>query len=372
MSRKFIVAPIPPFGLFASVHSTLLVLGLGHWSFDNALTHLLMLGSAYVTPRFAESGNGKSASLTVLARCWHIETVKPISPLALCCSALAAASTLVHAAETDAATQLKVAVVQMRSTRGRADNVARITQSIRESASKGARVVVFPECALTGYFEEAVTNVTSAQLAEAEQQISEVCREAGIYAIVGSAWRESDKLFNSALIVAPTGKVLERYHKVHLAERWPQAGDHLSVFKVDGVPCSVIICHDERYPELVRLPVLAGAKMIFYVSHESGLREEQKINPYRAQIQARAVENTVFVVQANAPANKDASGSHGQSRIIAPDGNILREASIFGEDVLIETLDLRKATRNNARGSLERGPLRDWWKEGVKRVRIIE
>jgi len=91
------------------------------------------------------------------------------------------------------------------------------------------------------------------------------------------------------------------------------------------------------------LPVLAGARVIFYVSHESGLREEQKINPYRAQIQARAVENTVFVVHANAPANPDLSGSHGQSRVMAPDGNILHEASIFQEDVLMATLHLRGA-----------------------------
>ena len=122
----------------------------------------------------------------------------------------------------------------------------------------------------------------------------------------------------------------------------------------------------------MRLPVLAGAKVVFYISHESGLRNEDKINPYRAQIQARAVENTVFVVQANAPANDDLGGSHGHSRIIAPDGNILREASIFREDVLTETLDLRKATRGNALKSLDRGPLGDWWKDGVRRVRVIE
>ena len=136
--------------------------------------------------------------------------------------------------------------------------------------------------------------------------------------------------------------------------------------------CSIIICHDERYPELVRLPVLAGAKVIFYVSHESDLRNETKLNPYRAQIQARAVENTVYVVHANAPANQDATGSHGQSRIIAPDGNIIMEASIFREELLTYVLDITKATRSNAGRSLTRGPLQDWWKEGVKYVRMIE
>jgi predicted amidohydrolase len=280
--------------------------------------------------------------------------------------------TTIHAAETNVASSLKVAVVQMRSSRNLSNNVARIVGSIRDCASKGARVVVFPECALTGYFADVVTNLSVTQITDAEQQVARACQQADVYAVVGSAWRDGERLFNSALVITPAGKTIERYHKIQLAERWPQPGDHLSVFKIDDVPCSVIICHDERYPELVRLPVLAGAKVIFCVSHESGLREEHKINPYRAQVQARAVENTVFLVQANAPANPDLTGSHGQSRVIAPDGNIMQEASIFDEDVVLATLEIRKATRNNAKNTLNRGPFRDWWQDGIKRVRVIE
>ena len=289
-----------------------------------------------------------------------------------CFAAAVACPLTTKAAENSATNSFRVAAVQMRSSRILTDNISRITNSIHKCARKGARVVVFPECALSGYFGDVVRKLSAEEIAAAEAQVAEACRAAAIYAVVGSAWREGGKLFNSALIITPAGKVIERYHKIHLAEPWPHAGEHLSMFKIDGVPCSVIICHDERYPELVRLPVLAGAKVVFYLSHESGLREETKLGPYRAQIQARAVENTVYVIQANAPANEDATGSHGQSRIIAPDGNIVEEASIFQEEVLVQTLDLRKATRSNALNSLKRGPLSDWWQEGVKRVRIIE
>jgi predicted amidohydrolase len=267
---------------------------------------------------------------------------------------------------------LRVAAVQLRSTRDLDGNVARIRDSIRRLGERGARVVVFPECALTGYFEDAATAVTAGRLAEAERRVADACREAGVYAVVGTPHRDGDRLFNSATVFDPSGRVVERYHKVQLAEPWPKPGDHLSVFRVDGVPCSIIICHDERYPELVRLPVLAGARVVFYISHESGLRQESKIGPYRAQIQARAVENTVYVVQANAPANGDATGSHGQSRVIAPDGNIAQEASMFGEEEILADLDLARATAENARRSLGRGPLSDWWKDGVRRVRIVE
>lgn len=271
------------------------------------------------------------------------------------------------------AAQLRVAAVQMRSTRDLASNAQKIAQHIAHCAEQGARVVAFPECALTGYFDNTFMQAISAeQLAGLEQQVAAACRANHVYAVVGTPYREDDRLFNSAIVIRPDGTTLARYHKIQLAESWPTGGQELVVFPVDGVPASIIICHDERYPELVRLPVLAGARIVFYLSHESGLDKESKIGPYRAQIQARAVENSVFVVQSNAPANADAAGSHGQSRLIAPDGNLMAEASIFGEDVLIESLDVERATGRLAQQSVERGPLGDWWRTGAARVRVIE
>lgn len=265
---------------------------------------------------------------------------------------------------------LAVAAVQMRSTDNLNDNITKMSSLIRESAERGARVAVFPECALSGYSDK-VKDLTADEIMKAEQEIALTCRESDIYAVVGLPWREKGKLYNSASIISPEGRILERYHKIQLAEAWPDPGDHLSVFHIDGLPCSVIICHDERYPELVRLPVLAGARLVFYISHESGIKEESKIEPYRAQVQARAVENNIFIVQSNAPANTDATGSNGHSRIIGPDGNIIREASVFREDIIIDTLDLSKAGRGNALNSMKRGILQEWWKEGIEKVRII-
>jgi predicted amidohydrolase len=267
---------------------------------------------------------------------------------------------------------LCVAVVQMRFSRNLDDNIAKTIRSIQNCAKGGARVVVFPECSVTGYFEDVVKQTTAEQLAAAEGRIAATCRETGAYAIVGMPSRSDGKLFNSAVIISPEGRVIERFHKMQLAEDWPSPGDHLSIYRIDGVWCTTIVCHDERYPELVRLPALAGAQIVFYISHESGLREEHKLDPYRAQIQARAVENGVYVVHANAPANEDASGSHGQSRIITPGGRIVLEASMFDEDVLTATLDLGKANRSNAVKAFRSGVLGPWWRDGVKFVRRIE
>lgn len=268
--------------------------------------------------------------------------------------------------------QLHVAAVQMRSRRDLSANVRQTIAWLKQCAQEKVEVAVFPECSVSGYFNDYTPKRTAAELSWAEEELSRACKELGIWAIVGMPVRQQGKLFNSAVVIDETGKIRERYHKVQLAEPWPDPGDHLSVFRVKGVPCSIIICHDERYPELVRLPVLAGARVIFYLSHESPITQEHKLGPYRAQIQARAVENSVFVVHANAPANPDATGSHGQSRIIDPDGNLIHEASMFKEEKLTALLDLKRATAGNALRSLSRGPLGPWWREGVKQVRQID
>ncbi len=275
--------------------------------------------------------------------------------------------------QTAPADELRIAAVQMRSSRILDENIAKTIQHLEQCAKDNVRVVVFPECSVTGYFDKPfMQSITAEQLKYAEGKIAEACKRLNVYAIAGMPVREDDKLYNSAIVFHPSGVVLERYHKVQLAEDWPDGGDHLSVFKIDGVPCSIIVCHDERYPELVRLPVLAGARIVFYISHESGADKESKIGPYRAQIQARAVENSVFIVHANAPANKDLTGSHGQSRSIAPDGNIIEEASIYREDVITKTLIPRRASGGLAQRSVQRGPLGDWWKAGVETVRMID
>jgi len=263
---------------------------------------------------------------------------------------------------------LKVAAVQFRSSFRLEDNRSRILGLLEQLARQQVQVAVFPECALTGYDKEAAPAAGSAEIAAAEDQIRAACRRLGIAAVLGSVYKTAERTYNTAVVFNSRGELVERYAKLMLAgEKWATPGNHIALFELEGVPSGLIICHDERYPELVRLPALAGARLIYYVSHESGLKQESKLEPYRAQLMARAVENQVFIVAANAPANFDLTGSHGQSRILNEDGNVLREASFFGEDVLIETL--RIGPRR-----LERpltGLMGEWWRLGLERMMAL-
>ena len=281
--------------------------------------------------------------------------------------------TIARGSEEPMTNKLKVSVVQFRSGTDLSDNTLRHCKLIEQCAREGSRVVVFPECSLTGFTDDAVTKVGQTELTKAESTLCAAAKEAGVYAIVGAPTKAEKLIYNSALVITPKGEIIERYHKVHLAgEKWATPGDHISVFPIDGVLCSIIICHDERYPELVRLPVIAGARVVFYISCESGLNEEHKIAPYRAQVMARAVENGVYLVHSNAPADKEGNGgSHGQSRIVKPDGNLIHEAGIREEEVISAELDIIKASGAYARMSTECPFLRDWWTAGVGKVRKV-
>lgn len=260
--------------------------------------------------------------------------------------------------------KLKVAAVQFRSSFDVAGNTKRIKETLDRLAARGVNVAVFPECALTGYDKGSISRVSPESVTAAEEEIRRSCASRRIAAVVGSIHIVNGRTYDTAVVFDSRGELIERYAKVMLAgEKWAAPGNHVSFFELEGVPSTVIICHDERYPELVRLPAVAGARIVYYVSHESGMKEESKLAPYRAQLMARAVENGVFVVAANAPANGDLSGSHGQSRIIASDGNVLQEASFFGQDTLIETLTIKPGRL--ARPSQD-GPLAQWWRDGVE------
>lgn len=261
----------------------------------------------------------------------------------------------------------------MHSSHSLNENVANICRHLTECAKKGVRVAVFPECATTGYFKDDIPGYFQMDFISAEKEIANACMANKIFAVIGTPYYEKGKLYNMALVINDKGQTIFRQPKINLVggdKPWAQRGNRLGLFRIDDELCSIIICHDSRYPELVRLPAMKGSKLVFYLSCEANITRENKIEPYRAQVVARAVENNVFIVQANTPQRiSPLEGSHGQSRIVSPDGTIIREASIFKEEVLIEILDLTSASGEMGKRGRQAGFLKGWWNKGLKLVK---
>lgn len=252
-------------------------------------------------------------------------------------------------------------------------NLDRIGDSVRQASEAGARVAVFPETVLSGFTAEAIGSLDWAALAAAERQLAELAAKHQMYLIYGSATpREGGKPFNTGVVVGPDGNEIERYHKM-FPESWFAKGDHLALFEVDGVPCTMIVCHDSRFPELVRIPVLAGARVCFYISYEinrlpGALRKQEG---YRAQLICRAVENGVWMVQSNGigPLGESSRKSLGFSRIVDPGGVVVAEAPGLEEAMLVETIDPERAHRGNAQETAENPFLMNWYRTGMGLIR---
>ena len=264
---------------------------------------------------------------------------------------------------------LTVAACQLLTGRDLVKNTSRIIERIEEAKGKGVDVVLFPEASLCGYVSdrEHYESLGQERIAAAEREVIEASKRHDIAVIVGTADWAGGKLFNSQLVIDKGGRVKGRYSKTFLAESWPTNGRKLPVYEVAGVLSCFIICHDVRYPELVRLPAMAGAKVCYFSSHESGLKHPHKLSAYRAMPISRATENGIFLVMANAPwdaANE--IGSHGNSKVIHPDGNVLQEADHHAETLVVQSIRIEEATRSIAR-RCESDPtlLRDWFERGV-------
>src|SRR6476646_3027297 len=97
-------------------------------------------------------------------------------------------------------------------------NRDKIIATIRTAAEREAQLVIFPECALTGYaynsLDEAIAFAEKVDGPSAEA-ISDACRQANAYAIVGYIEADNEKFYNAAMIVGPDG-VVGSYRKVHL------------------------------------------------------------------------------------------------------------------------------------------------------------
>lgn len=246
-------------------------------------------------------------------------------------------------------------------------NLKQIRELTAEAARAKCDCVLFPECAVTGYNIDFAA-IQRRAVDHAIQTLSGIAREQKINLIVGSPTFEGRRLFNSLLMFDRRGREAFRYHKIHLTPRDAlhfTHGNALAFFKIDGVPCTAIICHERRYPELVRLPVMMGAQILFHANAGLDRLEVSKAKRKgRDGIAARAFENQIYYVFANSVgAQGDRLWSAGDSKIVAPDMTTMALANNRDEMLIYGDVDLSKSGRKYALEALQEPAfLRAHWK----------
>ena len=247
------------------------------------------------------------------------------------------------------------------------ENVAVIHSFIQKAARKKCDAILFPECAVTGYNID-FSRINRSNLEQAFEKISAAARQNKINVLIGSPTFTGKKLFNSLLVFDRHGREIFRYHKIHLTPRdakYFHRGNSIALFKIDGIVCTAIICHERRYPELVRLPVMLGAQILFHPNAglDSLAVSKTKRNG-RDGIATRAFENQIHYIFANSVGPQgDNLWSAGDSKIVAPNMQTLALANNSDETLIRAQLDLSASAGKYALEALEQPAfLRAHWK----------
>lgn len=152
--------------------------------------------------------------------------------------------------------------------------------------------------------------------------------------------RDGDRLFNTSVVFGPDGSVRGTYRKIHLfgfeggEASVLSAGDARSVVPTPLGPAGLATCYDLRFPELFRGYVDSGAQTMLVPSGWPTAR----IARWRLLAAARAAENQMWFLGANATGSSAGTPLGGRSLIADPWGNVVAEADV-GPTVLFADLD---------------------------------
>jgi predicted amidohydrolase len=238
---------------------------------------------------------------------------------------------------------MKIAALQMQSVLADVDaNLQRIETAAHDAAVGGARLLIAPELAITGYGAgEAFSKLSSPAGGDVAEKLSRIAQATGVAIVAGFAERAGNDVYNSAIFADAAGQRAV-YRKSHLygdyEKSWfkPETPETVLV-DMDGIRFGRLICYDVEFPENVRRLAVAGADLVVVpTALPSGASGDFVAG---TMIRTRAFENQVFVAYVNHHGNDGAFDYAGQSAIVAPDGVVLAKASATGDALLFAEID---------------------------------
>ncbi len=238
-----------------------------------------------------------------------------------------------------------VAAIQFDPVMGEKDtNLSRLLRLTQEAAQHGARLIVHPELATTGYcwlsreeiapYVEPVPGPTTDRFAQVAAQYD--CYIATSLPEVDPA---TNVYYNSLALIGPAG-LIGVYRKIHsyISEpRWARDGD--LGFPVWDTPLgrlAGVICMDAEFFEATRIPTLLGADVLLFPTN--WLEEKCPSNRWTA----RAFENGAYFIAANRCGLERTVQFSGGSCVLDPDGAISAYLDT-GEGIVYGEVDVARA-----------------------------
>ncbi|MFN3259353.1 MAG: nitrilase family protein [Pikeienuella sp.] len=252
--------------------------------------------------------------------------------------------------------EIRVACVQMEPVVGeKARNVARSLEFIEEAAGEGAKLIVLPELANSGYVfetrEEAFSLAEEIPGGETVSAWAGAAARLGVWIVAGIAEREGARLFNSSVLVGPEGHV-GTFRKAHLwnAEAlFFEPGDlGFPVFATPLGRIGMCICYDGWFPESYRLMALQGADIVCVPTNWVPIPGQDPKREAMANIlcMAAAHSNSIFIAAADRVGTERGQPFNGQSLIVSYTGWPIGGPAGATEEVIVYAdLNLSDARR---------------------------
>ncbi|MCC4213006.1 carbon-nitrogen hydrolase [Leeuwenhoekiella parthenopeia] len=258
-----------------------------------------------------------------------------------------------------------IAVLQLNLNNTPENNLEKCKKWVRDAAAQGAEVISLPELYSSHYFcqDEDVDNFKYAEpLYDISfTAFSALAKELGVVIIVPFFEKRMSGIYhNSAYIIDTDGSEAGLYRKMHIPDDphfyekfYFTPGDlGFKTIKTKKANLGTLICWDQWYPEAARLTALQGAEVLFYPT-AIGWHPQEKaqygVNQHGAWMnvmKGHAVANGVYVAAANRIGlekyvpDTDGIEFWGQSFICGPQGEILAQASVDQEEILMAEIDL--------------------------------
>jgi len=244
-------------------------------------------------------------------------------------------------------------------------NVAMHEDWIAKARGAGARLIVFPELSLTGYYlKDLAGELSCAADDERLRPIVEASRHIDISA--GFVERGPDARLHIAQGYWSRGELVHVHRKVYLPTygifddgRYFGPGDRFDVFRSAAGPAGIAICEDLWHASVPYLYSTTGATIVFCPSASPGRGVAEggdlgTAESCRLMDRFYAQYLTMYVVFVNRVGHEDGIAFWGGSEAVAPDGTVVARAPDFEEQLLIADIDPDLVARERDRNPLIR------------------
>ena len=266
--------------------------------------------------------------------------------------------------------KIKIAAIQMSTVADKMENVRTVKTYLEKIKDENPDFVILPEMFCCPYQTENFPIYAEKEGGPVWQQLSGYAKQYGIY-LIGGSMPEKDaegNVYNTSYIFDREGKQIGKHRKVHLfdidvkgGQTFKEsdtltAGDSDTVFDTEFGKIGVMLCFDIRFPELSRMMVNDGAKVIFV---PAAFNMTTGPAHWELSFRTRALDNQIYMVGC-APARDVSAGyiSWGHSIVTDPwgrvtgmldenEGILLAELDMDSEEQVREELPLLKSRRKD-------------------------